>query len=256
MKNNIKAITLGHIHNDLFFDRKVSISFDTLKYDETSDYKVLVQIEPPSIINIIDNISQNKNNFDLILTWNSTLLTECNNSRLFPFGTCWINESDRKIHKKTKKLSIISSNKTRTAGHKLRQDIIDTVPHNMDVFGSGYRYIDNKIIGLKDYMFSLIIENDRLDNWFTEKIVDCLVTGTIPIYWGCNNIDKYFNTKGFIEFKNINDFKESVLPILNEDTYKNMLPFINENFNLALNYVNFWDRVESIIKEELKKYND
>lgn len=253
MKNNIKAVTLGHIHNDLFFDKKVSISFDTLEYNDTSDYKVLVQIEPPSIINIIDNISQNKNNFDLILTWNPKLLDECNNSRLFPFGSCWINESDRKIHKKTKKLSIISSNKTQTFGHKLRHDIINNARNSMDVFGSGYLHIDNKITGLKDYMFSLIIENDRLDNWFTEKIVDCLVTGTIPIYWGCNNIDKYFNTKGFIEFKNINHFKESVLPILNEDTYKNMLPFINENFNLALNYVNFWGRVESIIKEELKK---
>lgn len=252
MDKNIKAVTLGTLHNDLFFDRKVSVSFDTLVTESTADYKVLVQIEPPTILNIVNKIPQNKNNFDLILAWHPSILSSCENSVLFPFGSCWINDNDRGIHEKTKTLSIISSNKRQTEGHRLRHEIINSNITNMDVFGRGYKPIDNKIIGLKDYMFSLIIENDKTDNWFTEKIIDCLVTGTVPIYWGCSNINKYFETEGFIQFKNINEFKNHVLPSLTPNTYDRMLPFINKNFNLSLKYVDFWGRIQSVIREELK----
>jgi len=99
-------------------------------------------------------------------------------------------------------------------------------------------------------MFSLIIENDNTDNWVTEEIIDCLVTGTIPVYWGCSNIGDYFNTKGFIQFKNITESNE-ILPQLNEDKYYNMLPFVKENYNLSFNYTDFWGRIKQKINEKL-----
>ena len=250
MDNNIKAKTIGTLHNDMFFDRKVSVSFDNLNTDTLADYNVLVQIEPPTIMNVVNNIPQNKDKFDLILAWHPNVLSKCGNSELFPFGSCWISEEDRGIHKKTKNLSIIASVKKQTQGHRLRHDIISKRMIDMDVFGNGYKPIDNKIIALKDYRFSLIIENDNTDNWFTEKIIDCLVTGTIPVFWGCSNIGEFFNTDGFIEFKNLSEFKK-LLPKLTKETYDKMLPFIIENFNLSLKYVDFWPRVESVIKTKL-----
>jgi hypothetical protein len=30
-----------------------------------------------------------------------------------------------------------------------------------------------------------------MENWVTEKIVDCVITGTVPIYWGAPNIGEY-----------------------------------------------------------------
>ena len=253
MDNNIKATTLGSIHEDIYFDRKVSVSFDTLEYDLDAEYKVLVQIEPPSIQNTVAQIPQHSDKFDLILTWHPNILDQCNNSRLFPFGSCWITDEDRGIHEKTKVLSIISSNKKQTEGHKLRHSIINNkpIPIPMDVYGRGYNPIDNKIVGLKDYMFSLIIENDRTENWFTEKIIDCLVTGTVHLYWGCDNIGDYFDTRGFIQFNTIEEFKV-VLESLSEEKYNNMLPFIKNNFKLSLRYTDFWGRVTKTIKEEIK----
>jgi hypothetical protein len=250
MENNIKATTLGSIHKDLFFDKKVSISFDTLEYDSSADYKVMVQIEPPTIMNIVDKIPNYSNNFDLILTWHPNILNTCHNSELFPFGDCWIDEKDRFLHKKTKNLSIISSFKRQTVGHRLRHEIIENKNVEMDIFGNGYNPIDNKIIALKDYMFSLIIENDNTDNWITEKIIDCLVTGTVPVYWGCSNIGKYFNTNGFIQFSNLEEVK-NILPTLNKEKYDSMLPFIKENYDLSLEYTDFWGRLKNKIKEKL-----
>jgi hypothetical protein len=250
MDNNIKAKTIGTLHQDMYFDRKVSVSFDNLTTDPSADYKVLVQIEPPTIMNLVNQIPQHKDKFDLILAWHPTVLSKCENSELFPFGSCWIDEGDRGLHEKTKTLSIISSNKRQTAGHRLRHEIINSRLTNIDVFGRGYRPIDNKITGLKDYMFSLIIENDNTENWFTEKIIDCLVTGTVPVYWGCNNIGDYFNTNGFIQFKNMEEFKK-IIPNLTKETYVNMVPFIEENYRLCLNYVDFWGRLSDIIKKNM-----
>ena len=97
-------------------------------------------------------------------------------------------------------------------------------------------YIKDKIEGLKDYRYHFVIENVRRDFWFTEKLIDCFVTGTIPIFWGCPGINGYFNTKGMKIFQKLTDLP----PLLKECTveeYDRMLPFIKINFKKAKNYI-------------------
>jgi hypothetical protein len=251
MENNIKATTLGSIHEELYFNKKVSISFDTLEYDVTADYKVMVQMEPLAIMNLINEIPDHSHNFDLILCWHPNILNKCKNSVLFPFGSCWIEENEQVIHPKTKNLSIISSHKNYAEGHKLRHEVIRNREVEMGVYGNGYNPIGNKIIGLKDYMFSIVIENSKSKNYFTEKIVDCLITGTVPIYWGCENIGDFFDKNGLITFNNIEELS-NILPTLNEKTYNKMLPSIKNNLYKAKNYSDFWKRVEIVIKNKIK----
>lgn len=250
MEKNIKAITLGTLHKELFFDKKVSISFDTLINTKDVDLNILVQIEPPSIINITQSIIKNYKNFDIIFAWNTDILNSCPNSILFPFGSCWINENEQQIYKKTKEVSIIASSKNQTFGHRLRHNLINSNMLQLDLFGNGYNPIDNKIVALKDYRFSIIIENEKTENWFTEKIVDCLITGTIPVYWGCPNIGDYFDTRGFIILNSLEDL-DNKKNILNETTYFEMLPYIKINFDLAKKYTNFWGRIEDEINKKL-----
>lgn len=47
-------------------------------------------------------------------------------------------------------------------------------------------------------MFNIAIENSTLTNYFTEKIIDCFYTHTIPIYIGCSNIGEYFDRRGIL----------------------------------------------------------
>lgn len=250
MEKNIKAITLGTLHKELFFNKKVSISFDTITNTDDVDLNVLVQIEPPSIKNTTEAIIKNQNKFDIIFAWNNDILNKCTNSVLFPFGSCWIKDEDQKVHEKTKEISIIASVKRQTMGHNLRHNIIQSNIMNLDLFGNGYNPIEDKITALKDYRFSLIIENEKIDNWFTEKIIDCLTTGTIPVYWGCPNIDDYFDTRGFIIVDSIEDLiiKKNML---NKTTYSEMLPYIKINFGLAKKYTDFWSRIEDEINKKL-----
>ena len=78
---------------------------------------------------------------------------------------------------------------------------------------------DDKIYhSLHDYRYNIVIEN-YIDKWyFTEKLLNCFATGTIPIYIGATELDKYFDTDGVI---NINGKDEQeILEIISELTPK------------------------------------
>ena len=126
-----------------------------------------------------------------------------------------------------------------TEGHRFRmqclQGIIKLNSPSVDLYGVGLREIKGKIEGLKAYKFSIAIENGVHDNYFTEKILDCFLTGTIPIYRGCNNIGEFFNTKGFLIF-NTEDELVNIVNNLTEEDYSSREVYIKENYNKAKQY--------------------
>lgn len=107
-----------------------------------------------------------------------------------------------------------------------------------DMFGLGFKEIGGKIEGLKDYRFSISIENDCLVNGASEKISDCFLTGTIPIYYGCPNIGDYFDMDGIFYFDTENELEEIILR-LNEEgeiIYNRKIDAVKNNYNLVLEY--------------------
>lgn len=211
--------------------------------------KIGIILEPreiyPSIYErILDPNFHNK--FKYILTHDEILLkTNPKVFKFYTFGGCWIFPKDQKLYNKSNNISIIASSKTWTIGHRLRHEVIKKYDNLIDgKFGSGYKYVKNKIEALKDFRFSIVIENSKKNNYFTEKIIDCIKTGTIPIYWGCNNIDKFLNPKGIITFKEIEDL-DSILKNCTESLYEKMLPYAIENFYISNKYIipenNLWD---------------
>lgn len=55
-------------------------------------------------------------------------------------------------------------------------------------------------LGALGSMFHLVVENVSQRDYFTEKLLDCLLTLTLPIYWGCPNLGEYFDLQGIIHF--------------------------------------------------------
>ena len=77
-------------------------------------------------------------------------------------------------------------------------DSCGKVFNNMDC-PSGYdnkEYID--MIG--QYKFMICFENVTKENYFTEKLINAYYYKTIPIYWGCPNID-YINLDSILYLK-------------------------------------------------------
>jgi hypothetical protein len=95
-------------------------------------------------------------------------------------------------------------------------------------FGRGYNEIKNKEIGLKDYHFSITMENHTYPLAYSEKISDCL-QGPYQFIW-YDMIGDVFNMDGIImlnENFNIND--------LTPELYYNKIDAINDNYNRVIN---------------------
>jgi len=100
---------------------------------------------------------------------------------------------------------------------------------------------------LFDSQFHICIENSQSLNYFTEKIIDCFVTKTIPIYFGAPNISNFFNVNGMFIANNFEDIIR-ICNSIDEYTYDSKIEFIDENFELAQKYITIVDRLENIIK--------
>jgi hypothetical protein len=140
----------------------------------------------------------------------------------------WV--EDRKIFDKTKLVSMISSNKSYTEGHKKRLEYVNQFKDMVDLYGRGIKDIACKEDGLRDYMFSISIENAVYDTYFTEKLTDCFSTGTIPIFYGSDKVVEYFNEDGIIFLdENFN------ISILTEELYNSKKDAIVDNFERSIN---------------------
>lgn len=231
-----------------FTDRNLS---DVHKLENKSKINIASIFEPPSINQSTYNyIVEFKKDFDIVLTYNKELLKDEQYFSFVPHAGCWIEKKNQKIYKKCKNVSTIFSNKNITEGHQLRHDIINKYKDKIDfIAGKGYEEIENKLIALKDFRYQITIENCNIDYYFTEKLIDCFITGTIPIYWGCPSIGKFFNLDGMFHFRNLNEL-ESILKIVSEEDYNSKKLYIKENFEEAKKYTVVEDWIyENVIKE-------
>ena len=57
---------------------------------------------------------------------------------------------------------------------------------------------EDKFKAFRDYDYSIVIENSSIKNYFTEKLFDCFLERTVPLYWGCPNILDYFPEESLI----------------------------------------------------------
>lgn len=188
----------------------------------------------------------------------------CYENGSYLFSTWWINKPFDEIedlpYKKTKGISAIVSGKTNFDGHKKRIGFVERVSKkyeeidvfgknlNRDNFGKGFKgEIVEKFDGLYDYKHSIAIENGVRKNYFSEKICDCFLTMTKPLYYGCPNIDEFFPKECFINIDINNTIsEEEMLKINNSET---IIKSMYEARNLVMYKYNLWPSLKRIIDE-------
>lgn len=141
----------------------------------------------------------------------------------------WVISKD--IYPKTKLVSMIASNKSWAEGHRRRLALVDRWRDKLDLYGRGFNTLENKEDGLRNYMFSVAVENEKYDTYFTEKLTDCFACGTVPLYYGSEKVSELFNSDGIIFIDENFD-----MSILNEELYHSMMPAIEENFKIAQSF--------------------
>jgi hypothetical protein len=193
--------------------------------------KFLWGLESPQYNNdFIHHVKHNLNEvldtYETIFTYSSELLELSPKFKFLPAGGFWIESP--KIYEKTKLVSMICSDKQRTELQKFRVNFANTNKHRIDIYGHLCNGIQKKEEGLVDYMFSVCVENDVHDTYFTEKVLDCFATGTIPIYKGTKNIVNHFNSDGILFLDDIN------IDELTPELYYSKINSVKENFEKVL----------------------
>lgn len=177
-------------------------------------------ITPGIVYSVTQNPDKYLRKFDAIFTHNKELLKINSKFKWCPANGFWVKEP--KIYKKSKIISFITSNKNFTEGHRKRLEWVKKIGDQVDLYGRGFNEISTKEDGLCDYMFSVVIENGFYESYYTEKILDCFATGTIPIYFGSPDIGDYFNKDGIIELTDEFDVSEEI--------YYNKFTAVKDNF--------------------------
>ena len=237
--------SLGNWVDSKKFNTSYNLFFDIVNPIGNSIY---IQVEPEAIIPRQEFLQTNWRSYKYILTYNEELL-HLPNARKYLFGTSWITPEEYNSIKKEEKefkISIIVGHKNQTIGHQLRQKILQENFLNINYYVSNSRVHPGKeLVGpskfktFQNYQYQIVIENSQQKNYFTEKLLDCLITKTIPIYWGCPNIHEYFDTSEWIFFTDLEDLKTK-LPV-NSQYFE--CKTLESNFLKALEYSNFEQNV-------------
>ena len=213
--------------NDIIFFIDESIIDSHLKFDK-NNFQIYGWLLESKCLNhtakkwILNNLELCKKFFISIFTFDKELLDLDDLFVFLPAYGTYIKEF--KEHEKTKLVSMITSNKNFAPLHDFRNKFAQNNYNKFDLFGRGYNEILTKDIGLNSYMFSVAIENDSYNYYYTEKLTDCFATKTIPIYMGSPIITP-FNEKGVIRLMDNFDFS-----LLNIELYSSMKEYVDENF--------------------------
>jgi len=259
-----KFVNIDGLNIKIIIDPPKQYFGSQLKNDRKKFDRLLLihGMEPKQLNDITNEIIQNKNYFDKILTSYNEVLGVCENSKLFLYASCWIlTDKDKKsvslkedyynIFSTEKKfeLSHVMSTKNFLPGHNLRHAVKDIIKkeRNFNLFFPYSIEGHLKYQLFENSMFHIAIENTKNHNYISEKVIDCFMSYTLPIYWGTSTISNFFNKKGIIFFETKEELNE-ILNNLTEDDYYSRLAVIKENYEIASKNYGFWyDRVNEQI---------
>lgn len=190
--------------------------------------------------------------FDKIFTFSARILDKIPNAAFVPFqATPWYGRNPHEIidekncYAKTKNISFLSSKKIMCDMHKQRVALANKCKTEKlaDTYGTFDGGDPASLVSvLKDYRYTIIIENEIDDYYFTERLTNAFLSMTIPVYCGASKIGKFFNEDGIITLK-LNDFDniENILKNCNENDYNNRINAVIDNFNRVMKYKNVFD---------------
>ena len=237
--------------------KKCELFVDVIPIEKKDSINIMWVMEPNEISGLRESIISNQDKFDLILTWDKEIINYCYNSKLFPYGTTWIKDFEF-LSQKEYCITTLVGGKSMSHGHFDRQKLPNICKSITSIPVHIYNSINTSYSGNEELrkmksnlwknelfysQFHIVVENVYSDNWFTEKIIDCFQTKTIPIYLGCDNIGDYFDLRGIFRVKTIDEIVD-VCNSITLKTYEKMEEFVNINYEKSMMYSDFRKRIE------------
>jgi hypothetical protein len=122
----------------------------------------------------------------------------------------------------------------------------------LEVFGYGMAELENKADAIDPYKYHLVIENHSCPHHWTEKLADAFLGYSLPIYFGCTNLDDYFPKDSYIwiDIKNYNESLERIRSLISDDEYAKRLPSIIEARRRVLEEYSTFSQLAKLIESK------
>ena len=255
---------LGSIIN-IDHDKKIEVHIDHFMLERLTPVpedtiRFFVTAQPEGDYNQV--IRDNQDCFTYLLTQQDELLS-LPKARLFVGCGSFIDPCPD-IEKKFA-VSTVFSGRDNLPGHKLRHELYErrgeiTIP--FDIYTGAWHPINDTSIKclewpnrkdkirVMDCMFHIAIDSYRRDNQICEKLIDPLITKTIPILWGCTNLSDFYNPDGIIEVATVDEIIQKT-NLLTPDMYYQKMTAIDDNYNRAVKTYRYEDILRNIIIKTL-----
>ena len=160
------------------------------------------------------------------------------------------------VPSKNKLLSVICSTKTYTKAQRNRIQFVESLVRHfgsaVDVFGRGRNPIDDKADAIAAYKYHIVLENNRIGNFWTEKFSDALIGYSLPLYVGAPNLPSVIPDANGLMVLPIADFDScigAIESLLEADPYDGLVPAITRCREWCLETTNVFARAARIIQE-------
>lgn len=157
-------------------------------------------------------------------------------------------------------LSAVISNAFSLEGHRKRYKLMNRLQGHfkdkLQWFGKGENPIDDKWDGIAPFKYSLALENSQHWGYFTEKLMDCYLSHTMPIYWGCPNILDYFPAESMVLIDDLDDYKTVIKQIeqaIEENLFEKNFAAIQQARELILDKYQIFAYLKDWLDQDTKK---
>ena len=107
--------------------------------------------------------------------------------------------------------ALAGSSQPQESNYYIRENLLLKILNSdleIDIYGKGWSINDHRYKGapplkktaLKDYKYSICMENSCEDFYISEKFFDAFLNNCIPIYYGCSKIKEAYDENAFITF--------------------------------------------------------
>lgn len=262
------------INVDIDTDKQVDVYIDTIETSPIPERGIRIMIlEEPKKDRAYEFVRSNTHLYTHLLTFHEDLLQTNPKAIKFHMMTGWVRHYVSK-HKEFSVSTVVGGkNDSAMEGYALRHHLWKSrskirIPRKFYLSGNAKHfhnfkpwkevsYVNELVLGaskepLFDSMFHIAIENTSIKNYFSEKLVDCFQGYSVPIYYGCTNVEEYFNPAGMFRVNNVNEIIR-VCNQLTPEIYYRMKPMMEDNYNGSLKWLDSQEQIKNGILQILEK---
>jgi len=258
------------INLDILTEKEVDVYIDRFPMEPVAKGTIrIVILEEPKKTELYRFAKTRSHLYTHLLTFHEDLLKSNPKAIRFHSMTAWVR--DYKPEYKVFVVSTVVGGKRDKGmkGYALRHELWKnrnriTIPKKFYLSGNAKHkhtfvpwkavdYTNELVLGDKkepmfDCMFHIAIENTSIANYFSEKLVDCFQSYTVPIYYGCTNIGEYFNEDGIIRVKNLRQII-GLCNLLTPEAYNKFKPAMEDNFKRSMKWLDNQEQIKNKILE-------